>query len=136
MPPVLQIDPTLGRKIRKAREARGWSKPTFIAMLGPVGTPPKGLAERQLDRIEAGRGNLTPDAAWRIAELFPEYDPWEVLVAARAVHPDSSTEYVEATRREVERRREQWAADFRRYALMDGSGNTSRYLESALALAS
>jgi transcriptional regulator with XRE-family HTH domain len=105
VPPVLRIDQELGRKIRTAREKRGWSMATLCSMMGPVNTPPRGLRDTQIARIEAGERNLSADEAWRLADLFEEIDAYELLVGARVVSPGSSVTFQQAIREESERRR-------------------------------
>lgn len=105
MPVPLRIDPELGQRIREARERRGWSRATLATMVGPVGDPPKGRRDTQIARWEAGETNLTAEEAWRLADLFAELDPYELLVAARVVAPGSSLEFQEAIREEAGRRR-------------------------------
>jgi transcriptional regulator with XRE-family HTH domain len=109
MPPVLNVDRELGRKIKAARERRGWSKPLLAAMIGPVGNPPRGLVPNQIDRIEKGLRNLPADEAWRLVDLYDEIDPWDILAAARVVDPDSSDEFRQAIREEADRRRRRGA---------------------------
>lgn len=105
MPLALRIDPELGRKLRAAREKRGWSLATLCTMIGPVGDPPKGLRDTQISRLEDGRRNLTVEEAWRLADLYEEIDAYELLAAARAVSPNSSETFKAAIRAEADRRR-------------------------------
>jgi transcriptional regulator with XRE-family HTH domain len=107
VPVVLSINPELGRKVREARQRRGWTVDTLSAMIGPVGDPPQALGRTPVTRLEQGRRNISAEIAWRLIELFdePEFDPWEVLEAARVVPPDSSAQLRAAVLAEAESRR-------------------------------
>lgn len=101
----LNVDPELGRAVRAARIERGWTVDDLSAEVGRVGDPPKALGRTKLDRLETGQRNVSPEIAWRLVELFEELDAWALLAAARAVDPDASEEYRQATLQEAERRR-------------------------------
>jgi transcriptional regulator with XRE-family HTH domain len=104
----LNVDPALGRMVRAARLARGWTKDDLSAELGRVGDPPKALGGTKLDRLERGQRNVSAEEAWLLVEIFEELDAWELLAAARAVDPEASEPYRRATRAEAERRREHY----------------------------
>ena len=101
----LNVDPTLGRMIRAARLARGWTIDDLSVELGRVGDPPKALGRTKLTRLEQGQRNVSAEEAWGLVELFEELDAWKLLAGARAVDPDASEEYRQATLAEAERRR-------------------------------
>lgn len=139
----LNVDPALGPMVRAARQRRRWTVDDLSAEIGRVGDPPKALGRTKLDRLEAGTRNVSAEEAWILVELFEELDAWTVLAAARAVDPDASPEYRQATEAEAERRRaayrlgggnrrrsERWAAR----AVMAASRAAS--LEGAAASAS
>jgi transcriptional regulator with XRE-family HTH domain len=125
VPTVLRIDPELGRKLQAARKRRGWSLATLCTMIGPVGNPPRGLRDTQVGRVEAGERNLTAEEAWRLADLYPELDAYELLEAARAVSPYSSEAFKDAIREEAERRRQGEASGFRRYDMVLATAATA-----------
>jgi transcriptional regulator with XRE-family HTH domain len=101
----LNVDPALGRMVREARDERGWTIDDLSAELGRVGDPPKALGRTKLTRLEQGRRNVSAEEAWLLVEIFEELDAWKLLAAARAVDPDASEEYRQATLMEAERRR-------------------------------
>lgn len=101
----LNVDPALGRMVKAARLARRWTIDDLSAELGRVGDPPKALGRTKLDRLETGRRNVSAEEAWLLVEIFEELDAWALLAAARAVDPDASDEYQQATLMEAERRR-------------------------------
>jgi transcriptional regulator with XRE-family HTH domain len=107
VPVVLSINPELGRNVREARLRRGWTVDDLSAMIGPVGDPPHALGRTPVTRLEQGRRNISAEIAWRLIEIFdePQFDPWEVLTAARVVPPDSSAQLRAAVLKEAESRR-------------------------------
>jgi len=101
----LNVDPALGRAVKAARLARGWTIDDLSAEFGRVGDPPKALGRTKLDRLERGKRNVSAEEAWLLVELFDDLDAWALLAAARAVDPDASEDYRQATLAEAERRR-------------------------------
>jgi len=101
----LNVSPELGRMVRRARLGRDWTIDDLSAELGRVGDPPKALGRTKLTRLEQGRRNVSAEEAWLLVEIFEEVDAWGLLAAARAVDPDASEEYRQATLAEAERRR-------------------------------
>lgn len=114
MATVLNIDPAVGRMVREARLRRHWTVDDLTAELGRIGTRrPYALGRTQLTRLEQGRRNLSAEEAWRLIEIFPEFDAWEVLEAAGLVRSDSSPRFRAAVLEEAEDRR-RWAGRDRR----------------------
>jgi len=84
----LNVDPTLGRMIRAARLARGWTIDDLSVELGRVGDPPKALGRTKLTRLEQGQRNVSAEEAWGLVELFEELDAWIPRLDARVREDD------------------------------------------------
>jgi transcriptional regulator with XRE-family HTH domain len=115
MPGVMSTSEAAGRLVRGAREQRGWTTAELSVEMGRMGNPPHVLSRPQIDRIEQGNRNVQPAEAWRLLEVLPDLDAEGLLEAVGVLSEDSSAEFREMVRQEVQRRRQRWADGFRRY---------------------
>lgn len=104
----MPIRTELGRMVRDAREARGWTVDELSVELGWFGTGDRRrvLARGGLTRLEDGRRSLTIEEAWRFIEVFDTLDVLTFLLAADVIDADTTPEFRAQILEEAARRRE------------------------------